>query len=223
MERLALDRFASPWLRNQHLARYRWSTSFARGLRVLDAASGTGYGSRLFAEAGARHVVSMDLSEEGDGIAFTRADVSRLPLKNGSIDVYACFETIEHVDDDRALLMEAKRVLGSGGTLLCSTPNRDLLSPGLTLADRPRNPHHLREYSIDEFGALLSEFFEKLELYGQTWFSEPHQKLLARAGAHSNLLSVRLHQISNIARLPWESESRHWPRPLTGASAPEVV
>ncbi len=223
MERLALDRFSSPWLRNQHLARYRWAADRASGLRVLDAACGTGYGSRILSEAGARHVVSMDVSEGASGTAFVRADATQLPAKNGAFDLYVSFETLEHVEEDRALLAEARRVLAPGGTFLCSTPNRDFLSPGLTLNDRPRNPYHVREYSIAEFEALLGSVFRRLSLFGQTWFSEGHQKLLARAGRRSNLLSVRLHQISNLAHLPWESERRHWPAPLEGVGAPEVV
>ncbi len=223
MERLALDRFSSPWLRNQHLARYRWAAVRATGLRVLDTACGTGYGSRILAEAGARHVVSMDVSAEASGAAFVRADATRLPARNRAFDLYVSFETLEHVEDDRTLLTEARRVLAPGGTFLCSTPNRDFLSPGLTLHDRPRNPYHVREYSIIEFDALLGSVFRRVGLFGQTWFSERHQKLLARAGRRSNLLSVRLHQLSNLAHLPWESEKRHWPAPLDGAGAPEVV
>jgi SAM-dependent methyltransferase len=223
MERLALDRFSSPWLRNQHLARYRWAAARASGLRVLDAACGTGYGSRILLEAGARRVTSMDLSSEASGPAFVRADVSRLPARDGAFDLYVSFETLEHVDDDEALVREARRVLAPGGRFLCSTPNRNLLSPGLTLRDRPRNPYHVREYSIAEFEGLLTRVFPRVTLLGQTWFSEGHRKLLARAGRKSNLLSVRLHQLSNFARLPWESESRHWPLPLAGAGTPEVV
>ena len=223
MERLALDRFSSPWLRNQHLARYRWASARTAGRLVLDAACGTGYGSRILEEAGARHVVSMDVSEEASGAAFVRADATRLPARNGSFDLYVSFETLEHVEDDRALLMEARRVLAFGGTFLCSTPNRDFLSPGLTFHDRPRNPYHVREYSIGEFDALLRSVFRNVSLFGQTWFSERHQKLLARAGRRSNLLSVRLHQLSNLAHLPWETETRHWPAPLQGPGSPEVV
>jgi SAM-dependent methyltransferase len=223
MERLALDRFASPWLRNQHVARYRWAAARAAGLRILDAACGTGYGSRILSRAGARLVVSVDLSEEASGAVFVRADATRLPAGSGSFDLYVSFETLEHVEDDRALLTEARRVLAPGGTFLCSTPNRDFLSPGLTLHDRPRNPYHVREYSIAEFEALLGSVFPKVSLFGQTWFSERHQKLLAGAGRRSKILSVRLHQLSNLAHLPWESEERHWPSPLEGAGAPEVV
>jgi SAM-dependent methyltransferase len=223
MERLALDRFSSPWLRNQHLARYRWAAAGASRLRVLDAACGTGYGSRILLEAGARHVTSMDVSKEASGLAFVRADATRLPARDGSFDLYVSFETLEHVEDDGALVREARRVLAPGGRFLCSTPNRDLLSPGLTLRDRPRNPYHVREYSIGEFEALLSAVFPRVRLFGQTWFPDRHRKLLARAGRMSNVLSVRLHQLSNLARLPWESEARHEPLPLEREGVPEVV
>ncbi len=223
MERLALDRFSSPWLRNQHLARYRWAAAFAPGLRVLDAACGTGYGSRILSEAGARRVTSMDVSFDASGLGFVRADATRLPASKGVFDLYVSFETLEHVEDDEALVREARRVLAPGGTFLCSTPNRDFLSPGLTLRDRPRNPYHVREYSIAELESLLGRVFPKVKIFGQTWFSERHQRLLARAGRRSNLLSVRLHQVSNLAHLPWESEMRHMPAPLARAGAPEVV
>lgn len=236
MERLALDRFSSPWLRNQHLARYRWASSLAKDRRVLDAACGTGYGSRLMAEAGALHVTSIDISPEaalaarrsGDFgfLRFVRADATRLPLRDGAIDLYACFETIEHVEEDEALLREARRVLVPGGRFLCSTPNRDLLSPGLTIRDRPANPYHVREYSISEFRSLLARFFPRVELFGQTWFSKRHVGLLARAGERSNLLAVRLHQFRNLAGLPWEAHGRHEPTPLERPprdGAPEVV
>lgn len=234
MERLALDRFSSPWLRNQHLVRYRWAAAkFAAGRRVLDAACGTGYGSRLLSEAGARRVISVDLSPEASleaarnddlqFLRFVRADVTCLPFRDATFDLYVSFETLEHVEDDRALLEEARRLLAPGGTFLCSTPNRDLLSPGLTLRDQPRNPHHLREYSIAEFESLLRRYFPDVTLLGQTWFSETHRKLLARAGRRSNRLAVRIHQLTNLVRLPVESLERHRPMSLEREGTPEVV
>jgi len=224
MERLALDRWASPWLRNQHLARYRWSTGFAPNARVLDAACGSGYGSRLLRSAGARTVTSADLSLDAfdaarrgndDALKLVRADVCEVPFATGSFDLYTCFETIEHVDGDVAMLEEAKRVLGEDGVLLCSTPNRELLSPGNTIDDPPANEYHVREYSIAEFRALLESVFGSVELFGQTWFSVGHAARLAAAGAYGNLYAVRLHQLRNLAGLPWERAHRHEPKRLS--------
>jgi SAM-dependent methyltransferase len=147
-------------------------------------------------------------------------------LRDGAVDLYACFETIEHVEDDEALLREARRVLAPEGLLLCSTPNRDLLSPGLTLGDRPVNPYHVREYAITELRSLLARFFPRVELFGQTWFSSRHVRLLARAGKRSNLLAIRLHQLRNLSALAWENQRRHEPAPLDTPprdGAPEVV
>jgi len=233
MERLALDRWASPWLRHQHVTRYRWATRFAKGERVLDAACGTGYGARLMKDEGAARVTAVDVSAEAfeglrrlgaaPGLHLARGDVTRLPAIDGTYDLYTCFETIEHVDGDEALLREARRVLREGGRFVCSTPNRELLSPGHRLDDRPENPYHVREYSIPEFRDLLESFFSEVELYGQTWFSERHRRKLARAGARSNLGAVRLHQIRNILGLPFERASRHEPCPLDRDGVPEVV
>jgi SAM-dependent methyltransferase len=233
MERLALDRFSSPWLRNQHVVRYQWAGAFARGCSVLDAACGSGYGSRLLAEAGAAHVTSADVSPDApveaarggnlQSLRFVRADVARLPFRDAAFGLYVSFETLEHVEDDEALLDEARRVLSPGGTLLCSTPNRDLLSPGLTLHDRPRNPYHVREYSIGELESLLRRFFSDVTLLGQTWFSDGHRRLLARAGGSSNGLAVRIHQLTNLLRLPLERPERHQPAPLEREGTPEVV
>ena len=182
-------------------------------------------------DEGAQHVTSLDLSREafagarrlGAVLRLAQGDVTRLPLADGAYDLYTCFETIEHVEDDTALLQEARRVLGRNGRLVCSTPNRELLSPGNTIHDRPENPYHVREYSIAEFRELLQSFFSSVDLYGQTWFSDGHRRRLARAGARSNHYAIRIHQIRNICGLPWEREKRHEPRPFGSPGVPEVV
>ena len=237
MERLSLDRWSSPWLRNQHVERYRWSAKFAKGCRVLDAACGTGYGSFILSNHGAKHVTSVDLSTEAFDAArrtqkravfcAAQGDVTALPLVERSYDLYTCFETIEHIDAARRLVEEAKRVLQPNGTFLCSTPNRELLSPGNTMQDKPANPFHVREYSIAEFRDLMMSTFPFVRLFGQTWFTETYQRKLAVAGKLGNLYAVRLHQLRNIAGLPWESASRHYPRALddgnNNENVPEVV
>ena len=235
MERLALHRFASPWLRNQHVARYRWAAGYAAGKRVLDLASGAAYGSGILRAGNARRVVSADISPEafreaelpasGAGaVCGVLADASRLPFRDASFDLYASFETIEHVEDDHAVVREARRVLAPGGVFLCSTPEREVISPGRTLEDRPDNPFHVREYSRAEFRTLLRTGFDHIEWYGQTPASDGHQARLGALAARSPVLARKLHQVRNILRLPGEGEARHAPYPLAGASGwPEVL
>lgn len=43
------------------------------------------------------------------------ADVQRLPLRDGSVDVVFATGLLEHVDDDKALLSEIARILSPGG------------------------------------------------------------------------------------------------------------
>lgn len=232
MERLALDRWASPWLRHQHLARYEWAAGFVKGCRVLDAACGTAYGCEILKAGGALGVDGVDYARGAFRPArrrgadpdprFLVADVTRLPLKDGAYDVCVSFETIEHVPD-RGFLSEVCRILKPGGTFLCSTPNRDLLSPGHSLDDRPANPFHLREYDREELDSLLRSFFSSVSLLGQTLFSRRHGSLLKRAGRVSPTLALRLHQLRNILGLPWEARERHAAQPFPLEGEPEVL
>lgn len=217
------------------MARYRWAAGYANGKRVLDLASGAGYGSEILRAGDARWVVSADRSEEAfreaelpaSGAGALRgvlADAARLPFRDASFDLYASFETIEHVEDDRAVVQEARRVLAPGGIFLCSTPEREVISPGRTLADRPDNPFHIREYARAEFESLLRTGFDCFDWYGQTPASEGHKQRLSALAALSPILARRLHQMRNILRLPGEGEARHTPYPLARASGwPEVL
>ena len=113
-ERFYPDGFMPPWVRYQHLERYRWAAKLVAGKRVLDVACGTGYGTALLANAGAAQVDGFDCSPEAvafakqtwalPNISFGVAITDRLPVADGSYDCYVSFETIEHVEDDDCAL-----------------------------------------------------------------------------------------------------------------------
>jgi ubiquinone/menaquinone biosynthesis C-methylase UbiE len=155
----------------EHLARYVWAAQLASGRRVLDAACGMAYGTRLLADAGASEVVGIDISEEvvaearataGPNMTFDVGDLRKLPYGDDEFDLIACFEAIEHVPDPDVVLDELRRVLRPGGVVALSTPNRDVYSPG--------NPFHLRELTPNELEAELTQRFRSVVLRRQhTW------------------------------------------------------
>ncbi|MGO9598768.1 MAG: hypothetical protein ACLP7Q_12335 [Isosphaeraceae bacterium] len=55
-EHFCEENFVPPWVRYQHIERYRWAAEFVVGKRVLDVGCGSGYGSAMLASAGATHV-----------------------------------------------------------------------------------------------------------------------------------------------------------------------
>ncbi len=156
----------------EHWHRYAWAAEVVRGKRVLDAACGEGYGSRLLS-ARAGHVTGLDVSEQAivharqryqaDNLAFETGDATRLPFAEDSFDVVVSFETLEHLEAQDQLLAEFRRVLRADGFLLISSPDRKTYSDDRNYD----NPFHVRELYRDEFEALIGRHFPAHRLWGQ--------------------------------------------------------
>jgi len=153
------------------LSGYRWATEVlgpVHGLRVLDVASGEGFGVR---ELGARRarVVGVDLDPRAlartarvDGSArLACMDAAGLAFRDDAFDLVISQDTLEHVEDDVGFVRQACRVLRRGGTLLLFTPH----APVHTTS--PSNPYHLREYSATSLRALLTPYFDSIRLFGR--------------------------------------------------------
>jgi ubiquinone/menaquinone biosynthesis C-methylase UbiE len=173
-ERLANDPSSELW--GEHRSRYRFAVEGSgvrgqgSGLVVLDVASGAGFGLEMLRQAGACAIgVDYDAGTLADvrrrlrASRLVRGDATCLPLKDASIDLVVSFETIEHVPDAEALVLEIRRVLKPGGRLVLSTPNRDFGPP----ERHTGNPFHIREFTADELRDLLRASFENVQLFGQ--------------------------------------------------------
>jgi ubiquinone/menaquinone biosynthesis C-methylase UbiE len=155
--------------REFHLDRYRFASARVAGSRVLDCASGTGYGIRYLIETGkAASGIGVEIDTQAveyalqrhrvQGAAFVCASGDCMPLPDACVDVVTSFETIEHVADDERLIDEFHRVLRPNGLLFISTPNHWPLAV---------SPYHVREYDKNSFLKVLDRYFHCLELYNQ--------------------------------------------------------
>lgn len=157
----------------EHFHRYVFASRWVKGLRVLDAACGEGYGSALMASSGAR-VTGVDVAEDAvaharrrygdrDELRFECADVTRLPFPDDHFDAVVSFETLEHLKPQQDMLAAFRRVLKPDGWLLISTPDKSVYNRQLA----EPNPHHVAELERDEFEGLLRQHFPAYRLYGQ--------------------------------------------------------
>ena len=134
-ERTAPDRPEWDHLHADRLARYYCATRFAEGRYVLDAGTGPGYGAAILKSAGAKRVQAVDIdrgtidrAREDYPLAdleFIVDDCEQLSKVGHPVDVICSFENIEHLQNPENFLDASTRLLGEGGVLLCSSPDRD--------------------------------------------------------------------------------------------------
>ena len=147
-----------------HLKFYRFAAQFVRGRRVADIGCGSGYGCKLFSDAGAAAVCGADASKEAIDFArqryssvadFTVQSITALgQFPDDSFDVTVCSEVLEHIKEYRMehrALEELGRITRRGGLLVAGTPNIELSSD--------------HGFSFDEMQALLSAHFERFLIF----------------------------------------------------------
>ena len=147
-----------------HLNRYAMARPYVAGKRVLDVASGEGYGSFLLRRWGAESVEGIDVDEQtvetatrlfgGDGVHYQCHTAEQLPFEDHTFDVICSFETIEHLDHPELFLQEIRRVLKPGGNIILSCPN----DPYYYKPGEPGNPFHKKQYTYFDFKQLAEKY-----------------------------------------------------------------
>lgn len=127
-------------------------------------------------------------------------------LASNSFDNIICFQVIEHIADDAALVREAHRVLKPAGKLFLTTINK---AYSLT-----RNPWHVREYDALGLKTLLQQYFPALQqfgIHGGPRMLRYHQQQAAEVQkiVKLDVLNLQYHLPAWVLRPVYDVANRH--------------
>jgi 2-polyprenyl-3-methyl-5-hydroxy-6-metoxy-1,4-benzoquinol methylase len=158
----------------QHSNRYIWAREFMDGSGdLVDVACGVGYGTWYLAKK-VYQAYGIDISEQAIDHANKYFDASNIMwvCNDATKDIFedisyiTCFETIEHIEDDKSFikqlyewLHDEEPYMWDAGILLISAPNENIVP----LKKWP-NPYHYRHYTPDGLRAILEPYFEIIEV-----------------------------------------------------------
>jgi ubiquinone/menaquinone biosynthesis C-methylase UbiE len=155
-----------------HKGRYEFALTKISGGKVLDMGCGIGYGSVVLLGKCSEYVgfdyhPSRKLRADAEfsnpkSTFITHSANEPFPFEDNSFDNAVCFEAIEHIEKDYFAISEIYRVLKSGGVFVASTP----------MKRGEKGRYHIREYTVEEFKALISSKFSKVDYYGQPYSSD---------------------------------------------------
>jgi len=210
---------ADPVINYEHLHRYRAVRELAGGRRVLDLASGEGYGSEVLAGV-ATAVVGLELDPKAVSharasyplpqLSFIRGSITEIPFGRGRFDLVVCFEALEHVAEQDRLCAEAARVLAPDGAFVVSTPNRAVYSEQTGF----QNPFHVKELDLDEFRELLGRHFRHVRMLGQHIY--PVSSIFPLDGAEHPVREYVTAREAGATRYSFAGPDRKMPRYFIG-------
>lgn len=157
-----------------HMRRYELASSHVTDMSItVDLCCGTGYGTGMMKEAGARTAIGVDLSEEAIDFALSHYGELGGVYVQGSVvdfledmpanpDLVTFFEAIEHIPREEGyhVLDAVQGALADDGNFFMSTPS-DIRSDV--------NPDHVTQWTFDQLGKALRTRFQAVELFGQDW------------------------------------------------------
>lgn len=193
---------------------YQWSTELVApwlGKRVLDAGCGIGNATEQLS-AYADYVLAVDLSPENMKVLRHRfadaphVECAQLDLDENmeeiarkNIDSIVCFDVLEHVEDDRALLDQFFKMVQPGGHLLIKVPAGRWLYGSIDVASA-----HFRRYIKSELKqkAIQAGWHVKKIHYMNIFGVIPYfikSRILKKQANFSRTMSTR--QLARIKRM----------------------
>ncbi|MDD4902232.1 MAG: class I SAM-dependent methyltransferase [Patescibacteria group bacterium] len=179
---------------DEHLVRYQLAAQIAAGKNILDIACGSGYGSKILAEAGAQKVTAVDKSPEAIAAAREKYSAGNIVFMVGDAE-----ETHPLATTPKPLLGKEGGSPSEGGETDLADKSFNLVvsfetiehltnaekylagiarvldEEGIFLVSTPnrevfgqKNPYHLREFTRGEFEEILKKYFKNIYILEQT-------------------------------------------------------
>lgn len=144
----------------EHLSRYTFALAPVLNKRILDAACGSGYGTKLLSES-ASSVSGVDVSP--DTIEFCRNKYPEISFEvcdlnkdfPGQYDMCVSFETIEHLDSPEVFL---KNVADNCNEFLFSIPVSN------------SSKYHKQVWTKEEIISIMNKYWSNITWFHQTGF-----------------------------------------------------
>ncbi len=153
------------------LRNFKHISKLCEGKTILDMGCGLGQSGYFLVNNGIKSYTGIDINEKliryanshfaSEKAIFKVADACSFKSKD-KFDVVLSFEVIEHLDDYRTYIKNARRMLKDDGLLILTTPDHEA-----TLRCLNRTPiFHKHEFIEKEIRKELEKYFEIVEFRG---------------------------------------------------------
>ncbi|HLG14587.1 MAG TPA: class I SAM-dependent methyltransferase [Blastocatellia bacterium] len=150
------------WIRRSQSERVRLLSKWGLGGgRILDVGCGSGFFLRAL-DAGTWDRFGVEIGTAAAKLASQalgadrvfRGTLAQARLDDETFDVITYWSSLEHTNDPRANLLEARRVVRTGGTIIVQVPNvasyqARLFGPDWFALDVPRHRYHFTKRTLD--------------------------------------------------------------------------
>jgi ubiquinone/menaquinone biosynthesis C-methylase UbiE len=151
------------------------------GELILDIGAADGQIASYLSKSHGRKIIALEkttrwLTIHGEAtVPFVFSDIYQLPFANNTFDSIFIGEVVEHLYDPKEAVLEALRVLKTGGVIVGTTPNFAFWKKRLSylkgqFAECPSSPlnhEHIRFFNVNYLRGLLSDARMKdIEIHG---------------------------------------------------------
>lgn len=166
--------------------------------KILEVGAGTGDDIESVARLGEVYVLdinsdALDLIPDELVIEKKCCDVNKIPYPANYFDLVLLFDVLEHVEDDKKVMKEIRRVLRDGGHLILTVPAFNIL-----YSTHDKALGHIRRYNMREVAEKLSMLNKQETGYWVSLFFAP----IAITRLVSRILSTGENAKPHLMRLP---------------------